>query len=461
MSAPGPVRTPANRATQQTPYSPRLQNSQTLGRSQQQRGQHVIGAQRGQNRARPQSSQTQTQTQSQSQSQYASGSQQAYSQVVPQTQLLTPVHNRIVRDLHGSLPLGRGTIDTALSNWDAGFENDDQDENNGSEDMPIQEATFNIVAPTNRTIEELQNVIDTFLYSGDISTARPKRRYDSKKLDAELNDGGELWARLIHSVRMQFCRFLHLADEAIPGVIHEAAKKQVDTNSDGYHKAYTRCLQWRKNWFSLYMIEVDKMQRTIEENNRGYIALTGRNLRDAYGSQFNYENFYALMGTTRAPVDWRKTLESKPVSALYKTIFTYSMIYVHMSRHSPGVFNRTKAMDCIRLIAVNQKFSDVKVGDLVMLPAKPASKVRHRKPKPTDILEIDNDFEPFEDESEPQGNNRINNTTGSAAPLFNGPRHNYDDDDEEVIITNVTVSDSPHFEETQYPTTIPESQLSQ
>lgn len=97
-------------------------------------------------------------------------------------------------------------------------------------------------APTNRTTEELQNVIDTFLYSGDITTAKPKRRYDSKKLDAEFNDGGELWARLIHSVRMQFCRFLHLADEAIPGVIHEAAKKQVDANSDGYHKAYTRCL---------------------------------------------------------------------------------------------------------------------------------------------------------------------------------------------------------------------------
>lgn len=130
-----------------------------------------------------------------------------------------------------------------------------------------------------------------------------------------------------------------------------------------------------------------------------------------------------------------------------------------MSRHSPGVFNRTKAMDCIRLIAVNQKFSDVKVGDLVMLPAKPASKVRHRKPKPTDILEIDNDFEPFEDESEPQGDNEINIASGSAAPLFNGPRH--DDDDEEVTITNVIGSDSPPLEETQYPTTIPESQFLQ
>lgn len=75
------------------------------------------------------------------------------------------------------------------------------------------------------------------------------------------------------------------------------------------------------------MIEVDKMQRTIEENNRGYVALTGSNLRDAYGSQFNYENFYALMGSTRALVDWRKTLESKPVFALYKTIFTYSMMF--------------------------------------------------------------------------------------------------------------------------------------
>lgn len=167
MSAPGPVRTPANRATQQTPYTPRLQNSvspspnprrnlfpiatniedsqQTLGRSQQQRSQHVIGTQpqRGQNHARPQASQTQTQTQSQPQ--YASGSQQAYSQVVPQTQLLTPVHTRIVRDVHGSLPLRGGTIDPSLSNWDAGFENDGQDENNESEDMPIQEATFSIV----------------------------------------------------------------------------------------------------------------------------------------------------------------------------------------------------------------------------------------------------------------------------------------------------------------------------
>lgn len=180
-------------------------------------------------------------------------------------------------------------------------------------------------APLGLSGEEVQRTFDLSYYSPKASS-RVKRRYDTGKFDEEFGDGGVLWSALISSVCLLFCRYLYIEDAWIPDIINKAAGKEVDTNQKGYLKAHSRCLQWRKNWFSLYFMEVDILQRRLQDENRGYQALTGNELREAYASHFSYENFFALMGTSRAVVDWRATLEDKNMNALYKTIFTYSLV---------------------------------------------------------------------------------------------------------------------------------------
>lgn len=73
-------------------------------------------------------------------------------------------------------------------------------------------------------------------------------------------------------------------------------------------------------------MEVDALQGWLQDENSGYQATTGSELRDAYTSHFFYENFFALMGTARVVLDWCATLEAKFMYALYKTIFTYSLM---------------------------------------------------------------------------------------------------------------------------------------
>lgn len=172
------------------------------------------------------------------------------------------------------------------------------------------------------TAEEIQAAIDKVLYA----SSAVKRPYDSSRFDAEFGDGGEFWNAIISLSRLYFCRYLQIHDDQIVEIINKSSAKKVEVNSRGYRDAYQRILSWRKNWFSIYYAQVDDLQMKIESENAWISALEGKHLRDAYAAYYSFENFYRLMGTTRAVVDWKTTLEQPKAGPLYKTIFTYSLV---------------------------------------------------------------------------------------------------------------------------------------
>lgn len=139
-------------------------------------------------------------------------------------------------------------------------------------------------------------------------------------------DGGEVWCHMISSTRLTFCRYLVITDDTIPTFIDNAAGGHVDRTSERYDRAYTRILQWRKNWFYAFTTAVDQLQQAIEIGHRGLSLLPVNELREIYGEKFSYEAFYGLMGTTCVVVDWRATLERPRCHNLYKTIFTYALL---------------------------------------------------------------------------------------------------------------------------------------
>ncbi|RPB06595.1 hypothetical protein P167DRAFT_550419, partial [Morchella conica CCBAS932] len=221
-------------------------------------------------------------------------------------------------------------------------------------------------APEGLEAHEVQDVLDKAMYE----KAKTKRRYDNKRFEDEFQDGGRFFNALIDSARLIFARYFCILDEWIPQLINDARGQVVDIASPGYLKAYNRLMAWRKNWFSDYFIDVDALQRRIQNENRGFAALPVPELRDTYASKWSFADFYSLLGTKRAVVDWGTTLHNAHMEALYKTIYTYSLIYSHRARHEPGTFTRGEAFD------------------------RPPSKVRYKKSKKRN-LEKDDLFIPF------------------------------------------------------------------
>ncbi|KAI5839356.1 hypothetical protein DFP73DRAFT_530067 [Morchella snyderi] len=215
------------------------------------------------------------------------------------------------------------------------------------------ETDYLIKAPEGLELQEVQYAIDKALYE----KSKTKRRYDSNRLDDEFKDGGKFFNDLISKARMIFARYFCILDEWIPRMINDAAGRLVDISSNGYLKSYNRILAWRKNWFSDFFIDVDALQRRIQDDNMG------------------------LLGTTRAVIDWGETLRNPHMLALYKTIFTYSLVYSHRAHHDPGSFTRGEAFDRVRTIGLAEEYS-------------PMGKVRYRKSKKRN-LEKDDLFVPF------------------------------------------------------------------
>lgn len=135
-----------------------------------------------------------------------------------------------------------------------------------------------------------------------------------------------MWSILITNCRLTFARYLSLNDAEIPGFIDTASGRHVDRQSTQYTKAYTRVMEWRKNWFSAFATEIDTLQTQLEKENDGYDKLTTGELRTAYSRLFKFELFYSLMGTTNAIVDWRATIAIPKMLMLYQTVFTYCLV---------------------------------------------------------------------------------------------------------------------------------------
>ncbi|KAI5837768.1 hypothetical protein DFP73DRAFT_531691 [Morchella snyderi] len=241
----------------------------------------------------------------------------------------------------------------------------------------LAEKKYRVRAPEDLSETAIRAALDKSLYIGK----KTKRLYDSSRFDKEFVDDGEFWNTLISISRLYFCRYLQIHDEEVVGIVSQASGgKPLNPNLRGYRDAY----QW---------ILVDGC----------LVGLEGKNLCDAYGSHYTFDNFYMLMGTTRAVVNWNMNLDQPRAKGLYKTLFTFSLVYPHLSRQDPLMYNRTTCMDKVRLIGIRSEYKDLGVDIVILLPPKPPSKVCYRKQKNKDLLNNDEIFMPFSDDEDDNG----------------------------------------------------------
>lgn len=126
--------------------------------------------------------------------------------------------------------------------------------------------------------------------------------------------------------RLHFSWYLTVSAAVIPKIIDDAVGGTVDRDSIAYNRFYTCVLEWRKNWFSNFMRNVDLYREKLEKENVGYATLAEEFLKQAYSKHFSFEGIFFIMGTMSTVIDWSAMIVQPPVKALYKTIFTYSLM---------------------------------------------------------------------------------------------------------------------------------------
>ncbi|KAI5849428.1 hypothetical protein DFP73DRAFT_591692 [Morchella snyderi] len=288
---------------------------------------------------------------------------------------------------------------------------DDEEESSGGERVPAERGvTCRLQLPHDMSSEEVQAVLDAHFYdTGDVSGAgagdktgrtHKKRRYDSSKLTTYFTDGRQVWSRCNRISRLHFARYLQIQDKDIPSIIHEAVgpTHTIDNDSDEYAAAYEKILEWRKNWFHSWMVQAQTIVGDIVGENLGYSRLDGQMLVQAYEKEFSYEVLYQMTSSTVAGlIDWRATLADKALYAMYKTFVTYTFVYIHRSTYSPiDTLPRSKCLELVHLVPLAPAYKDIGISRLVLLAARPISKLRvTKKIKATCVTDLDPNFQPL------------------------------------------------------------------
>jgi hypothetical protein len=184
--------------------------------------------------------------------------------------------------------------------------------------------------PGSTSAVQAQLILDRVLIEGD-SIVPKKRSYDNDKFESLFPDGLAVYNRLLSSSRAAFMRFLNVPTQDIPRLIDAATGYEVDRSSQPYDTAYAKVLQWRKNWFSLYLDAAEVLIQELLAAN-GYLkALSTEkpytDLKSAYARLYSW----LYIGNLFHQIDvgtyvWKDTLEKPLMKALYKTMYTYTMV---------------------------------------------------------------------------------------------------------------------------------------
>jgi hypothetical protein len=158
-----------------------------------------------------------------------------------------------------------------------------------------------------------------------------KRAYDTDKLVSSFPDGQLVYNRLISNCRRYFMRFVNISNDDIPGMIDTAAGYEVDRNMESYDAAYNKVLQWRKNWYALYIETAEEILQNLLDTNSYLKALPTEkpyvDLKSAYSRFYSWTQINQLFHAIHVGTYlWKDTLEKPNSKALYKTLFTYTMV---------------------------------------------------------------------------------------------------------------------------------------
>ena len=192
--------------------------------------------------------------------------------------------------------------------------------------IPIKQL---IQATTDYTNTTLQEAIDKFVHKG-YKLVRPKRKYDTAKLDDVFIDHGrEVFNRLISAARQYFIRNIDIPDSQFPILINHAVSGICDENTMEFNALFKKLREWRKNWARNYIQGAQEVLSEIRQQNPDWNGLTKVQLRGLYQNKFSFEYLLHMMAHVHAgTIDWRSSLNHAGLNSLYRTIFTWTIVSV-------------------------------------------------------------------------------------------------------------------------------------
>ena len=140
--------------------------------------------------------------------------------------------------------------------------------------------------------------------------------------------GNAIYNRFISQCRMMFIRYLDIDEKHYESLIDNTVGTLVDRSSDAYDIMSRKISERKKNWFFKFVKASGNIQQELEKAGT-WTDLPFDRLKETYKRKFAYEYLYTMMAEIHAgTIDWRETLRNENCFKLYRTVFTYTMMYV-------------------------------------------------------------------------------------------------------------------------------------
>ncbi|RPB18285.1 hypothetical protein L211DRAFT_854262 [Terfezia boudieri ATCC MYA-4762] len=218
----------------------------------------------------------------------------------------------------------------------------DGEEDNGGDDSVIKGKELNyyrLDVPIGVQEHQLQHILDYHFYPAGNGASKPPIRqkrcwYDNKKLARVFPNGTEVFNCLMRNSRKRFARYFFIMDRDCVELIDRSANVPggVDRNSDAFHEAYAKVTEWRKNWHAKFTKLIDECLLRLVEKNPELKQVPMANLPLVYTQYYKYETMYAMLGQVQCIIDLRACMGIENINWFYKTLFSWSLTYAHMSR---------------------------------------------------------------------------------------------------------------------------------
>ncbi|KAI5788290.1 hypothetical protein EDC01DRAFT_631241 [Geopyxis carbonaria] len=231
---------------------------------------------------------------------------------------------------------------------------------------------------------------------------RKKRHYDSGRgLQWEneatgLEDGMEAWNRLNRGAKIAFARYLWFPDTVINKLISEVADRSqivIDVDSGVGVEMWKKICSWRKNWWQQWVENIRSCVQELCKQNSGYHLLKDKDLIKAYTKHWSVSMLFQNFGIVKDMVNWEATCRKPEWITFYRTLWVYSMVYIHRNVYDNFNWSKEKVLTLMKLIAVNPNFKGCLLKDLVLNPMKPVKMQKRRGKQISNITDIDPEFE--------------------------------------------------------------------
>ncbi|KAF3926764.1 hypothetical protein ABW21_db0207930 [Orbilia brochopaga] len=188
-------------------------------------------------------------------------------------------------------------------------------------------------------------------------------------------------------------RFFWVPDSIIPDLIETALGYKPDKTSPEYHECIQLIGSWKKNWYSRFKKGVVDIFGKLSEKDPDNKNLPADELRGYYEKWWNSDNWHIMaMSTTRA-VNWGETFKkNRAVEAMYKTLFTYALVYHHTSVHINMKESAEETGVKTRSLLQRPGYNEITSRDLVLFPILTGTRAKTRGRKK---LVLDQEVEEF------------------------------------------------------------------